>query len=312
MKGCIISYEPEDKVLFKKRIKPLKQNIENILNFCDEVYIIAQCWSQETIETYKQEKVKIIIFDKPLGVAEAKNYFLREYLYKSDDDYCYFSDDDSCFVDRYNIYELFDMLKNNDEEIRFIDILSPYPCNLQGYKEMNLEKRDLVEKNFTFICSGNILCTFFFKNFKKLYGKEFYFRDKIGNTPIHDDEDMIYRLLIEGFKRVQCEQFIANNSLNYSTIRNNSSDLLDIRKNTLENIIREYNLPLSTSYQKIKTKYLTYPKIIKRKTHYEFSDIEKTLKRRGNSISNIIDLVNKNNSFILGCENNKTLESFKK
>ena len=283
MKALIISYKNE---LFKERTKHLKKYIKFLLASLDEVVIVAQCWDQATIDEYLAEgegRLTILPFDKPLGVAEAKNVYLREYFYKSEDPYLLISDDDGYLSDVYDIKDLFSILSTNDQRTQHLDFIVGTNQVLVGYKRVNLEKKELVEKNFTFSKpSLKYLQIFIIRNFKKVYNKEIYFRDTANGKRIHDDLDMILRMKLLGYNIVRCDQFVFYCKFEYSTLRLSDDHIKELDEQsdyTKEMLSNEFHMSVKGLEGTIKKRsYNLLP--IRRNYDYVFTERELTINRR--------------------------------
>lgn len=216
----IPSYRPNDDKVWNKRKKYLVKRLTGFAeNTNIKTIIYAQLWKDEDVEEIQSisKNIEIKRYNEPLApkgghVSDVREFILNE-MYETDYDFFLMTDDEITILNNYGIYDLFNQIDTNPETIPF-DIIMANPMMTFRYKPLNLAKKEVVERSFTFDNSLPIPrgCNDIIRNFKKYNRKPIYYHSSFvfegKEYPKFDDVSFYQDSMIDGYFTVNCEQFI--------------------------------------------------------------------------------------------------------
>ena len=260
-----ISYLPDDEKLREIRKKAEFKHRNILLSMVpDGIRIDKISQNYRTEEINSDENVTC--YDK-LGVSRARNILLEKF-YNSDSDYLLLMDDDNSFYDYYNIKMFLDLINKNPENFikEGVHIVRPVEPQYEPFKKEN--KKMNCDNYFVFKqCSlFNLTGIFLMINFKKYFGEELYFDEKMKVNCDVDAECEVLDFLIvamkKGYNCLVCRNMIQKNSTiktGTSTIFEGSDNIIKHFYQMVDNTCKKYGI-MKVNGKRRYSKYLDYYK----------------------------------------------------
>lgn len=247
-----ISYFPDDSNLRNIRKNVEQRSRDDLISILpDDVRMIkiAQNYKENEIDNSLED---VLCYSK-LGVSRARNIIMKKF-YESDFDYLLINDDDNAFYNYYHIDRFFKILSETDCK-SFIEngihCVRPIEPQYEPFKKEN--KKLNCDNRFVFKqCSlSNLTGAFLLINFKKYFGREFYFNEEMKVNIEKDAEceilDFLIVLMKEGYNCLCLRNMILKNtttSTGRSTIFEGSDDIDRHFYQMVNNTCRKYNVPI--------------------------------------------------------------------
>ena len=207
--GTIVYFRDEGG--FKIRKPPLEKMLRVLEPLKIPVHIIAQGWSPEWVKHFK-DNFNVIIdeFEKPLGCAPARQVLFRKCLYETNADFLFNFDSDVVLQDLYGILGLLEIAHKTPERLENYDLIQGKCPQFVGFKKINIDNRELVERSFTFENGTRAVSQIYLlRNLKKFKNTEIYTQDDfIPGQFSFEDIHFFFELMVRGFRVATCSQMI--------------------------------------------------------------------------------------------------------